>query len=87
MNKERLRDTLLTSIRINRKTECWEWARQLSNAGFGRLKMKNDDGIIYIESAARASYMAFCGDISRDTIVRSTCGNRLCINPQHLKIA
>lgn len=87
MNKERLRDVLLSSIQINKDTECWEWIRQLSNAGFGRIKMKDDAGVVYIESASRASYMAFCGEISRDTVVRRTCGNRLCINPEHLKLA
>jgi len=84
MNKTRLRETLLSSIRNNGDTECWEWTRQLSNAGFGRIKMKGNDGLIYIESAARANYMAFRGDISRETVVTRTCGNRLCINPEHL---
>lgn len=86
MNRDRLQEVMRTSIRINEESKCWEWTRQLSNAGFGRLKMKGDDGTVYIESASRASYMAFCGDISRDTVVKRTCGNRLCVNPKHLTV-
>jgi hypothetical protein len=32
-----------------------------------------------------ASYIAFFGEIPPKSLVRQTCGNRLCINPEHLE--
>jgi hypothetical protein len=39
-----------------------------------------------MESAHRASYAAFVAPIPDGAIIRQSCGNRLCINPEHLEI-
>jgi hypothetical protein len=48
--------------------------------------MIQDDGIPRTVGADDASYIAFFGEIPPKTLVRQTCGNRLCINPDHLEV-
>lgn len=67
-------------------TECWQWMGQVSNSGYGRVMLSNASNGPYMESAHRASYKSFIGPIPDDKRVVHICGNRLCINPQHLKL-
>ena len=45
-----------------------------------------DDRRTYMVSAQTAIYHAFIGDIPDGHLVRQSCGNRLCINPDHLEL-
>ena len=38
-----------------------------------------------MHSVHRAAFELFVGGMKKDDIVVQTCGNRLCINPEHLK--
>jgi hypothetical protein len=58
----------------------------VSNSGYGRTMLRGEDGSTLMESAHRASYAAFIGPIPPDRQVGQTCGNRLCINPDHLEL-
>jgi len=37
-------------------------------------------------SAQAASYQAFTSSIPEGHLVKQSCGNRLCINPEHLEL-
>jgi len=65
---------------------CWIWNRQISNSGYGRMAVPTKDGTL-TESAHRISYLAFVGPLKQDDVVQQTCGNRLCVNPDHLILA
>ncbi len=80
LNKKRL----LTSAVSDPESGCWIWRGQISNSGYGRMMYSDANGRM-MESAHRASYMAFIGPIPDGTIIRQSCGNRLCINPDHLE--
>lgn len=67
-------------------TGCWLWNRQVSNSGYGRMMISNGGQTLH-ESAHRISYLAYVGPLKRDDIVRQRCGNRLCVNPDHLILA
>ena len=77
---------LLANVRELADTGCWEWSGQVSNNGYGRTMLRDDDGRTRMESAHRASYELFVGPIPPHGQVRQTCGNRLCINPEHLQL-
>jgi hypothetical protein len=83
MNKQ---ERLLTYVARDKTTGCWLWRGQVSNTGHGRIKMANKDGQLIMQSAHRASYQAFTGDLPDNKRVLQTCGNPLCINPGHLKL-
>ena len=87
MYRARLQEKLLAYCQIDPVTSCWEWQGQVSNSGHGRIKIRdNPQSINKTVSAETASYTAFIKEVPEGVIVRQTCSNRLCINPEHLII-
>ena len=86
MMNVRLQRKILTNVRSAEEGECWLWRGQVSNSGFGRL-MVRDDGkkVNKMVTAQHASYQAFVGEIPQGLLIRARCGNRLCVNPEHLE--
>ena len=66
-----------------RASHCWVWKRQISGDGRGIITLSDRNGS-FTESACRISYQAFVGPLKRDQVVHQTCGNPLCVNPDHL---
>lgn len=79
------RQRLLTTVAKDPDSGCWLWRGQISNTGYGRIMLSGPQGRS-MESAHRASYLAFVGPIPDRNLVRQTCGNRLCVNPEHLEV-
>jgi hypothetical protein len=65
---------------------CWIWQGQVSNSGYGRLKIKDEHNQVKMMSAQSVSYQYFIEDVPEGHLVKQDCGNRLCINPQHLSL-
>jgi hypothetical protein len=86
MNDDNLKKTLMGSVYRDPSTGCWVWSRQIANSGYGRLMLRVDGETRYV-SAHRASYSAFVGPLADHQLVRHSCGNRLCVNPEHLLLS
>jgi hypothetical protein len=67
-------------------SDCWLWQGQISNSGYGRLQQAQQDNSVKMVSAQSASYLAFLGAVPDGYLVKQSCGNRLCINPEHLEL-
>lgn len=76
-DKDRARIT--RKVSKDEATGCWNWTGALSAAGYGASSMFGK--ICY---AHRAAYLCFKGPIPDGMIVRHTCDNKICCNPQHL---
>ncbi|MFJ0492812.1 HNH endonuclease signature motif containing protein [Citrobacter werkmanii] len=62
------------------KTEgCWIWRRSVASSGYGQIRLNYKN-----LRANRASFMVFKGEIPDGMVIRHTCDNKLCINPDHL---
>jgi hypothetical protein len=83
--QELIRQRLLASVARAPDSGCWLWRGQISNTGYGRMMYSGERGRV-MESAHRASYLAFVGPIPAGFFVRQSCGNRLCVNPEHLEL-
>lgn len=59
--------------------ECWVWNKSVASSGYGQIRLNYKN-----LRANRASYMVFKGEIPDGMVIRHTCDNKLCINPEHL---
>lgn len=58
---------------------CWIWLHATVNSGYGKLR-KNGEWWL----AHRYAYFICKGPIYPNHVVRHTCNERLCVNPEHL---
>lgn len=87
MYRAKLQEQLRARSVVNADNECWEWQGQISNSGRGRIMIQDEaSGGTRTVSAEDASYIAFFGAIPEGSLVRQQCGNRLCVNPEHLEL-
>jgi len=80
-----MKSILLKYINKDLNSGCWIWTGQVSNSGYGRIMLRDKHGMNNLYSAHQASYCAFIGPLDEGLLVRQTCGNRLCVNPDHLE--
>lgn len=64
---------------------CWVWIGQRSSNGFGRFRIC-EAGKYSSIAAHRASYIINVGELSDHFEVRQSCGNKLCVRPDHLSL-
>ena len=83
---ERLQQKILANVSMRDNKQCWLWRGQVSNTGYGRIKYKDENNEVRMESADYVSYLAFVGAVPSGMLPRQTCKNRLCVNPAHLEL-
>lgn len=68
-----------TRITVN-ESGCWEWQGSLNTHGYGHLLI----GRGHNYTAHRLIYRLLVGTLNKHSVVRHSCDNRKCINPDHL---
>lgn len=62
--------------------DCWIWAGGLTGKRYGRLNVEGGEHV----SAHRYSYELHNGVIPEGLWVQHSCQNKLCVNPNHLRL-
>lgn len=71
-------DKILKNIKLD-DNGCWIWQKSVSGAGYGQLTVNGK-----YWSAHKYSYTLKFGPVDSGTLLRHTCHNRKCCNPDHL---
>lgn len=74
---------LLSKIKIDEKTSCWNWTATISRSGYGRIGYKYSNHPAF--EAYRLSYILFREKLDPDLEIDHICRNRKCVNPYHLE--
>lgn len=70
--------------RVRKTGTCWIW--QGSNDGrYGFTYVETINGKEKKTSAHRAVYQALVGEIPEGLVIDHLCGNKMCVNPEHLE--
>jgi hypothetical protein len=65
---------------VNKETGCWEVPNRAKNKdGYPVARIKGKLDTLY-----RHFYVRYKGKIPKGNVIRHTCDNRLCCNPEHL---
>lgn len=64
-----------SKVKIGGSAMCWWWQGHTAN-GYGRFRG---------ERAHRYAYQQLKGEIPEGLMIRHLCGNKLCVNPDHLE--
>lgn len=59
---------------------CWHWQRYINKDGYGTIRLNKVRWL-----AHRLTYTIFVGPIPDGTEIDHLCGNRDCVNPDHLE--
>lgn len=76
---EAARAKLLSLVRRAEHTSCWEWLGAKDKDGYGKVWLLGSN-----KRSHRAAYEIMCGPIPAGAVVRHTCDNPSCCNPDHL---
>lgn len=66
---------------VSQDRGCWEWKGKHPKSRYGKISLRGKDYL-----AHRAAYEVWVGPIPKGLLVRHTCDNPPCINPEHLKV-
>lgn len=92
--RESIKTRIASKVSIDTSTGCWNWtgyahqSKKYLNLRVPRMSFhdpleapSSGSGVAY-----RASYLAYVGEIAIGQWVQRTCGNNLCVNPDHLEL-
>ena len=74
--KERFEDKFLPEP----NTGCWLWTASIGTTGYGQFMCRGNK----LMKASRMSYLIYKGKIPKGKLIRHTCDERTCVNPDHL---
>ena len=79
-----IKDRLLSRVKKNPTTGCWEWVGGCTKKGYGVLRITTAPNKSSGQKVHRVAYEIFRGPILEGLRVLHKCDNPPCVNPNHL---
>lgn len=76
----RAMEYILERVTVDQFSGCWEWQKATSPTGYGVMRWGPK-----VWRAHRFAYHFLVGYLHKAEPVHHRCGNRLCVNPEHLQ--
>ncbi len=70
-------------VNKRRKNQCWNWLGAKTGQGYGYMRT---EPYTWHQNVHVISYRLHFGEIPKGKFVFRTCKNKLCVNPNHLKL-
>lgn len=65
--------------KVDKTETCWNFTGGISTTGYGNFWFNNKSN-----GAHKIAYLMFNGEVEEGMVVRHTCDNKKCVNPDHL---
>lgn len=70
--------------KVKKGDGCWEWQASLTGSGYGQFSIGYG---LSMRGAHRMSYELAYGDIPQGMDIDHVCHNKICVRPDHLRVA
>ena len=74
-------DFIKNNVTVDKTTGCWNWNKSVTSAGYGQFQRNKKYWTTHT-----FAYVQSYGEIPKGSVIRHTCHNRRCCNPDHLVI-
>ena len=68
--------------KVDKSGDCWLWTGSKNSEGYGVIKILKK-----MYKAHRVAFTVLTGPIPKDLMIDHMCHTRLCVNPEHLRLA
>lgn len=73
-------DDFSSRYTVDDETGCWNWKTKLLSGGCGYMTVAGKQRKAYL-----VAWMLIHGPVPKGKYILRTCGNKLCVNPDHMK--
>jgi HNH endonuclease len=73
------KERLMKNVSVS--SDCWVWMGATSSSGYGTMEVSGKTASVH-----RVSYELFKGEIPAGMVIDHICKNRICVNPDHLRV-
>lgn len=73
-------------VNVRARSDCWEWLGSKNDEGYGRVRWPDGSRKSPVVGAHRVAFEIARGGIPSGMLIRHTCDNPTCVNPEHLLI-
>ncbi len=75
------KDRLMKMVSVYASDGCWVWMGAVGSSGYGTMEVLGKTALVH-----RVSYELHKGEIPAGMVIDHICKNKICVNPDHLRV-
>lgn len=81
-----IEDKFWGKVKITSEEDCWEWQSYCGKDGYARVQFRVNGNKLHERGHRVSTCLELKRDIEDTEVVRHSCDNPPCVNPNHLKV-